>query len=217
MSVAAKICGLNDETGIRAAIRGGARFVGFVFYEPSPRRVTPEHAASLAALVPKGIRKVGLFVDADDSAIDAALATVPLDMLQFHGTESPARVAVAKRRWNLPVMKAIAIAAREDLDLARNYLAVADCLLFDAKPPPDSAGALPGGNGLAFDWALLGEREWPLPWMLSGGLTADNLGDAVRITHAKSVDVSSGVEMRPGTKDAAKIDAFLAAAIAVEW
>jgi len=215
MSVAAKICGLNDEAGIRAAVGGGAGFVGFVFYEPSPRRVTPQRAAALAALVPKGIRKVGLFVDAEDGAIDAALATVPLDMLQFHGAESPARVAAAKKRWGLAVMKAIAIAARNDVDRARDYFDVADWLLFDAKPPRDFAGALPGGNGLAFDWALLGEREWPLPWMLSGGLTADNLAQAVMMTHAKSVDVSSGVEIRPGVKDATKIDAFLAEANAL--
>ena len=183
-----------------------------MFYQPSPRRVTPERAAALAALVPKGIRKVGLFVDADDRVIDAALATVPLDMLQFHGAESPARVAAAKKRWGLAVMKAIAVAARKDVDRASDYFDVADWLLFDAQPPRDFAGALPGGNGLAFDWALLGEREWPLPWMLSGGLTADNLGQAVMMTHAKSVDVSSGVEIRPGLNDAVKIASFLAAA-----
>jgi phosphoribosylanthranilate isomerase len=209
MSVAAKICGLNDEAGIAAAIAGGAAFVGFVFYPPSPRHVTPKRAAALAALVPRGIEKVGLFVDADDDAVAAAVDGAALDMLQFHGGETPARVAGAKHRFGLPVMKAIKIASRADLAAAHDYFHVADRLLFDAKPPEGFTGALPGGNGLAFDWQLLGERQWSLPWMLSGGLNAENLREAVTTTHAKFVDVSSGVEGRPGLKDPAKITAFL--------
>ncbi len=209
MSIAAKICGLNDEMGIAAAIAGGAAFVGFVFYEPSPRCVTPERAAALASRVPRGIAKVGLFVDAEDDAIAAAVKGAALDMLQFHGGESPARVAAARKKFALPVMKAIKIASRADLDAATDYFAAADRLLFDAKPPENFAGALPGGNGLAFDWQLLGERDWPLPWMLSGGLNAENLREAVRLTHAAAIDVSSGVEARPGLKDPAKITAFL--------
>jgi phosphoribosylanthranilate isomerase len=212
MTLAAKICGLNDAAGIAAAVAGGAGFVGFVFYPPSPRAVTPGQAGELAAKVPAGITRVGLFVDADDDAIAATLAAVPLDLLQFHGAESPARVAEAKRRFGLPVMKAIRVAAASDLDEAAPYFDSADWLLFDAKPPRDFKGALPGGNGLAFDWQLLGARDWPLHWMLSGGLDANNLAEAVATTHAKVVDVSSGVETRPGVKDPAKIAAFLRAA-----
>jgi phosphoribosylanthranilate isomerase len=208
MSIAAKICGLNDAAGVAAAVAGGARFVGFVFYPPSPRNVAPARAQALMAAVPAGVTKVGLFVDADDAAIAAALMA-PLDLLQFHGAETPERVADAKRRFGLPVMKAIPVAAAEDLAIADRYLGIADRLLFDAKPPRDRTDALPGGNGLAFDWRLVGARIWSAPWMLSGGLTADNLAEAVKTTHTVAVDVSSGVEVRPGLKDPAKIAAFL--------
>lgn len=210
MSVEAKICGLSTAEGVAAAVRNGARFVGFVFYPPSRRNVTPELVAALAALVPEGITKVGLFVDADDATLRETLARVPLDLLQFHGHESPERVAWAKRRFGKPVMKSIPIAAEGDLAQAARYFGVADRLIFDAKPPKDAT--VPGGNGLVFDWELLGGRRWPVPWMLSGGLTAENLGDAVRLTHAGTVDVSSGVESAPGIKDTEKIAAFLARA-----
>jgi len=210
MSVAVKVCGLSTRESVAAAVRGGARFVGFVFYPPSPRHVTPEQAATLCAGVPPGISKVGLFVDAEDALVKAALDAAPLDLLQFHGRESPERVSDVRRRFGRPVMKAIAVAAAEDLALAQRYYGSADRLLFDAKPPRDMVGALPGGNGLAFDWKLLGERRWPVPWMLSGGLTAENLAEAVATTHAAEVDVSSGVESAPGVKDPNKIAAFLA-------
>lgn len=208
MSIAAKICGLSSEAGVAAAIAGGAAYAGFVFYPPSPRAVTPRRAAELCAPVPAGIRKVGLFVDADDDTIAATLDAAPLDLLQFHGAESPERVAAAKSRFRLPVMKAIAIAAAEDALAASRYEGAADMLLFDAKPPR-RADALPGGNGLAFDWQLIAGRVWRLPWMLSGGLTAELLPEAVRVSGARAVDVSSGVEHRPGAKDPAKIRAFL--------
>ncbi len=164
--------------------------------------------------MPRGITRVGLFVDADDATIAAVLAIAPLDLLQLHGSESPERVAAVKRRFARPVMKALPIAEPADVIAADAYLGVADRLLFDARPPrrPD---ALPGGNGLVFDWRLIAGREWSLPWMLSGGLTAANLAEAVRLTGARAVDVSSGVESAPGVKDAAKIAAFLAAAGAV--
>ena len=213
MSVAVKICGLSTPDGVAAAVRHGARFVGFVFFPPSRRDVTPALAGALSALVPAGVTKVGLFVDADDDALAATLAGAPLDLLQFHGEESPERVAAVKRRFGKPVMKAIPVAAEVDLAVAARYFGVADRLLFDAKPPKDAA--VPGGNGLIFDWQLLGGRRWPLPWMLSGGLTVENLADAVRITHAQSVDVSSGVESAPGIKDLDKIGAFLARARAM--
>jgi phosphoribosylanthranilate isomerase len=210
MSVAAKICGLSTAEGVATAVRHGARYVGFVFYPPSRRNLTPSLAGALAALVPAGITKVGLFVDAEDATLEAALAGAPLDLLQFHGQESPERVLWAKRRFGKPVMKAIPVASAADLDRATLYYGAADLLLFDAKPPKDAT--VPGGNGLVFDWELLGGRRWPVPWMLSGGLTPDNLGEAVRITHATAVDVSSGVERAPGIKDPDRIGAFLARA-----
>jgi phosphoribosylanthranilate isomerase len=211
MSVAAKICGLSSEEAVAAAVEGGAAFLGFVFYPPSPRSVSPLRAAALCAEVPAAVRRVGLFVDADDRAIEAALNAAPLDILQFHGSESPERVRQVKTRFGRPVMKAIPIASAADVAAAARYEESADLLLFDAKPPhrPD---ALPGGNGLAFDWQLIAGRSWQLPWMLSGGLTAELLPEAVRISGAESVDVSSGVERRPGQKDPDKIRAFLAAA-----
>jgi phosphoribosylanthranilate isomerase len=214
MSVAAKICGLSTEEAVTAASAGGAAYLGFVFYPPSPRAVTPQRAARLCSGVPAGVARVGLFVDADDEAIEAALTAAPIDILQFHGGETPERVAAAKLRFARPVMKAVAIAAPEDVTGAARYEDVADLLLFDAKPPrrPD---ALPGGNGLAFDWALIADRAWRVPWMLSGGLTAELLPEAVRLSRAAAVDVSSGVESRPGVKDLDKIRAFLAAARAL--
>jgi phosphoribosylanthranilate isomerase len=214
MSVAAKICGLSTSEAVAAAVAGGAAYLGFVFYPRSPRAVTPLGAARLCADVPAGVARVGLFVDADDTLIEAALSAAPIDILQFHGCETPARVADARLRFGRPVMKALAIADRHDTLDAAAYEDVADRLLFDAKPPrrPD---ALPGGNGLAFDWRLIAERSWRLPWMLSGGLTAGLLSEAVGISGAVAVDVSSGVESRPGVKDTDKIRAFLAAARAL--
>jgi len=211
MSVAAKLCGLSTEAAVSAAVAGGAAYLGFVFYLPSPRAIMAERAASLCAAVPEGIAKVGLFVDADDDAIAAVLAEAPIDLLQFHGGESPERVAEAKVRFGRPVIKAVAIAGLGDVLAAARYEEVADLLLFDAKPPRRS-DALPGGNGLAFDWAVIAGRSWRRPWMLSGGLTAELLPEAVRISGAAAVDVSSGVESRPGIKDLDKISAFLAAA-----
>jgi phosphoribosylanthranilate isomerase len=214
MSVAAKICGLSTETAVTAAVAGGAAFLGFVFYPPSPRAVTAAKAARLCAAVPPEIARVGLFVDADDDMIRAVLAKAPIDILQFHGHESPDRVTDAKIRFDRRVMKTVAIAAPEDVLGATRYEEVADLLLFDAKPPR-RPGALPGGNGLAFDWGLIAGRSWRPKWMLSGGLTAELLPEAVRISGAELVDVSSGVESRPGEKDLDKISAFLAAARAL--
>jgi phosphoribosylanthranilate isomerase len=209
MTVAAKICGIGSAPAMAAAIAGGARYIGLVFYPPSPRYVTPAAAAALAAPVPAGIGKVGLLVDADDSTIAAITDRVALDMLQLHGGETPGRVAAIKARFGLPVMKAIKIAGAEDLAAVDAYADCADMILFDAKPPKDMAGALPGGNALAFDWNLLAGRTWPLPWMLSGGLDAANVAAAVATSGAPAVDVSSGVERRPGDKDPVRIKAFL--------
>jgi phosphoribosylanthranilate isomerase len=210
VSVLAKICGLSTAEALHASIRGGARFVGFVFYPASRRNVTPELAAALAGLVPEGVTRVGLFVDPTDALLSGVLNRVPLDLLQLHGSENPRRVADIKARFGKLVMKVIPIAGPEDPEAATPYLEVADWLLFDAKPPRGDPKALPGGNGLAFDWQLLGGRRWSKPWMLSGGLTAKNVADAVATTHARAVDISSGVEIRPGIKDLGKISDFLA-------
>ncbi len=212
MTIQAKICGINAAEAMAAAVDGGADFVGLVFYPPSPRYVTPDAAADLAALVPDGIIRTGLYVDAEDAVFEATVGSATLDLLQLHGAEPPDRVRALKAKFGLPVMKAIKVAGPEDLAAADAYAGVADRLLFDAKPPKEMTGALPGGNALSFDWQLIAGREWGCPWMLSGGLTADNLAEAVRISGAQAVDVSSGVEDAPGKKNPDKIAAFLAAA-----
>ncbi|HUB97753.1 MAG TPA: phosphoribosylanthranilate isomerase [Stellaceae bacterium] len=215
MSVAAKICGLSGEEGLAAAIAGGARFVGFVFYPPSPRHLTIERAAALATRVPAGIGRVAVLVDPEDDFLARLVARVPLDLLQLHGKETPERVQTIKDRFRVGAMKAIAVAGEADLDGAKPYFGVADWLMFDAKPPKEKTDAMPGGNALAFDWRLLRTRRWPLPWMLSGGLDPDNLAEAATISGASAVDVSSGVESAPGVKDPAKIRLFLARAQAL--
>ena len=205
-----KICGLTEAAHVAAAVDAGARFLGFVFFPKSPRAVTPEQAAVLAADVPVGVARVGLFVDPDDALLDAVLSAVPLDVIQLHGHETPDRVAAVKARCGLPVMKAVGLSGPEDLSQLIDYGVVADMLLVDAKPPKDAV--LPGGNGLAFDWRLLSGRRWLRPWMLAGGLTPETVAEAVRLTGAPIVDVSSGVESAPGVKDVARIRAFVAAA-----
>ncbi len=208
MAVATKICGLNDPDAVAAAVAGGADHVGLVFYPPSPRHVTPARAAALAAEVPPGVSKVGLFVDASDDDLAATLAEVGLDLVQFHGAESADRVAAVAARFGVPVMKAIHVSGASDIAAADAYAyaGVADWLLFDTHVP----AGLPGGNAQSFDWRLLAGRRWPVPWMLSGGLDADNVAEAVRVAGASAVDVSSGVEDRRGHKSPAKIAAFLA-------
>ena len=212
MALEVKICGLSTDETLSAALAGGADLVGLVFYARSPRALSPRQAAALAAQVPQGVCKVGLFVDPDDETLAQTAHTVGLDMLQLHGEESPSRVAAIKAATGLPVMKVIKLRQPEDLAVAKNYFEVADRLLFDAKPPADDADALPGGNALSFDWHMLAGTSWPLPWMLAGGLTAANLAEAVAVTGARAVDVSSGVESAPGRKDPALIREFLAAA-----
>ena len=205
-----KICGLTKIADIQAAVQAGASYVGFVFFPKSPRHLATKDASIMAASVPVGICKVALTVNADNTRLDQLIDAVPLDMLQLHGSESPERVAEVQDRYGLPVMKAVGVADEGDLPGLDEYLRVADQVLVDAKPP---AGAkLPGGNGLAFDWRLISGRRWPVPWMLAGGLTSENVREAIRLTGARQVDVSSGVESEPGVKDAAKIRAFCAAA-----
>lgn len=209
MVVTAKICGLRTADAVAAAVAGGASHIGLNFYPPSPRSVTPGEAAVLAAGVPAGTGKVGLFVDADDATLAATLDEVPLDLLQLHGDESADRVAAIRARFGVPVMKVIRVAGEADVDSAADYAGAADWLLFDARAPAGMAGALPGGNALSFDWELLGGRSWPCPWMLSGGLDPQNVSEAIGVSGAPAVDVSSGVESAPGVKDPVRIKAFL--------
>jgi len=208
--VRAKICGLKTPETVEAAVTGGASHVGFVFFPRSPRAVEPQVAGRLAASLPETVTSVGVFVDPDDALLESVLADVPLGMLQLHGAETPERVAAVRARTGRPVMKAVAVSEPADLDRASEYLSVADWLLFDAKPPKDE-NALPGGNGLAFEWRLLHGVEIQAPWMLSGGLTPENVAEAVRVSGATHVDVSSGVEEAPGRKSAALIRDFLGA------
>jgi phosphoribosylanthranilate isomerase len=205
-----KICGLTDPADIAAAILAGARYVGFVFFEKSPRNLALADAALMAGSVPEGICKVALTVNADNATLDQLIGAVPLDMLQLHGRESPDRVAEVQDRYGLPVMKAVGVATEEDLPALDEYGRVANQILVDAKPPKDAV--LPGGNGLAFDWRLIAGRRWAVPWMLAGGLAPDNVVAAIRLTGARQVDVSSGVEIAPGVKDADLIAGFIRAA-----
>jgi phosphoribosylanthranilate isomerase len=210
MTLDVKICGLSTPETVAAAARGGAKYVGFNFFPPSPRNLDPLEAAPLVRGVPLGISRVGVVVDGDDAFLDAIMSHVPLDMLQFHGSESPGRVAEIKSRYGLPVIKSMAIAGPGDIEKARAYEGAADRLLFDAKPPPGASR--PGGNAMAFDWELIRDHAWNLPWMLAGGLTAGNLAEAVAASGATCVDVSSDIEDAPGVKSIEKIGAFLEAA-----
>ena len=208
--VRVKICGLRTAADVAAVAAAGAAYAGFVFFARSPRNLTLSEARALALSAPEGLCKVALTVDADDATLDAIVAEVPLDMLQLHGSETPQRVAEVKARHGLPVMKAIGVAGEADLAGLIGMSLVADQLLIDAKPAPGAA--LPGGNGLAFDWRLLVGRKWLKPWMLAGGLTPETVAEAVRLTGARQVDVSSGVESAPGVKDHGRIAAFVEAA-----
>ncbi|SEH26982.1 phosphoribosylanthranilate isomerase [Magnetospirillum fulvum] len=210
MTVEVKICGITDEDAMEAAIEAGADHVGLVFYPKSPRAVTPERATELLSYLERPVSRVGLLVDPDDALLDAVIGGVRLDLLQLHGNESPERVEAIRLEYGVPVMKMIPIAGPDDLAAADSYLGVADRLLFDARPPKGSS--LPGGNAVSFDWSVLTGRRWPLQWFLAGGLTPTNVAEAIRISGAKAVDVSSGVETAPGVKSPELIRAFIAAA-----
>ena len=205
--VSVKICGLATVDDVRACADAGANYMGLVFFEKSPRNITLPAARELSLAAPLGLAKVALVVNPSDAELDAITGTVPLDMLQLHGRETPERVAEVKARYGLPVMKAVGIADGDDLPKLESYFGVADQILVDAKPP--KGGDLPGGNGLSFDWRLIAGRRWPCPWMLAGGLTPENLAEAVKMTGAKQVDVSSGVEDAPGQKNAKLIQKFV--------
>lgn len=206
MSIQTKICGLKDAATVKAAVAGGAAFVGLVFYPASPRAVDFAQAAELSSLVPPPIKKVGLFVDPTNETLVACLAEVPLDMIQLHGTEPPKRVAQIAGLTGLPVIKAIRVARSKDLADVKRYEVVADWLLFDAKATDPK---LLGGTGQSFDWSLLKDIQLSKPWMLAGGLNDKNLAEAVHMTGARVIDVSSGVEDAPGQKNPTKITALL--------
>jgi phosphoribosylanthranilate isomerase len=204
-----KICGLTEPGPVEQAGRLGAAFLGFVFYPPSPRCVDPALARELVALAPEGARTVGLVVDASDAEIEALLQAVALDALQLHGHETPERVAEVALRFGCQVIKALRVETADDLAALPAHAEAADMVLFDAKPPRDAAW--PGGHGLPFDWRLLEGLALDRPWLLAGGLHAGNVAQALALTGAPLVDVSSGVESRPGVKDPDKLDAFFAA------
>ena len=211
MSCMVKICGINSEDALIAAMSAGADALGYVFFPPSPRHISLKGVATLTKQVPNSILKVGLFVEPSDGALTNAIEAGNLDVIQLHGKESPERVSEIKERFGLKVMKAISVSTAEDIDKAQAaYDGVADFLLFDAKPPKDSV--LPGGNAVSFDWTLLTGRSFKSDWMLAGGLDPDNVAEAVEISRAPWVDVSSGVEKSKGVKDSRKIASFIHAA-----
>ncbi len=212
--VRVKICGLRTTADVAACAAAGAAYIGLNFFPPSPRFLTVDQGRALSLAAPDGLAKVALVVDAEDETLDAIVDAMPLDMLQLHGKESPDRVAELRARYGLPVMKVLGVAGEGDLAALMDYSLVADQLLIDAKAPKDSI--LPGGNGLSFDWRLVAQRRWLRPWMLAGGLTVQNVAEAVRLTNVRQVDVASGVESAPGIKDPAKIAAFIAAAGSVK-
>ena len=205
-----KICGLRSVADVQAVAAAGAAFFGLNFFPPSPRYVSLSLARDLALAAPVGLAKVALTVDADDAVLDALVEAMPLDMLQLHGHETPDRVAAVRARYGLPVMKVLGVRDEGDLADLMDFSTVADQIMIDAKAP--KGAVLPGGNGVPFDWRLVAGRRWLRPWMLAGGLTPDNVAEAVRLTGVQQVDVSSGVESAPGVKDYAKVAAFVTAA-----
>jgi phosphoribosylanthranilate isomerase len=214
MTVKVKICGLTTQAAMEAALAGGADYVGLVFFPASPRNVTLATAKALAAKARGRANIVALMVDPDDALIDAVVAAVEPDVLQLHGNEIPERVRAIRRRWGRAVMKAVAVESHEDAQGALAYRGAADLILFDARAPRDSSR--PGGNGALFDWGALAGVKDQVTYMLSGGLTPDNVAEAIRVTGAPIVDVSSGVELRPGEKDPTLIARFLQVAKSAE-
>jgi phosphoribosylanthranilate isomerase len=207
----AKICGLKTAAAVDAALAGGAAYVGFVFYPPSPRNIAPEMAAEIAACARGRAKIVALLVDPDDALIERVVRVLAPDLIQLHGSETPERVAEIRARFGRPVMKAIKVETADDAAQALKFRGAADLILFDAKAPKDWPDALPGGNGVPFDWHALDGVKDKVIYMLSGGLTAENVTQSIRATGAVAVDVSSGVEARPGEKDVDLIKRFLAA------
>lgn len=207
MSTQTKICGIKTPEALKAATENGARFIGFVFFPPSPRHISIDTAKELSLMLPTGVRSVALFVDPSDEQLDAVLGRVQIDMIQLHGDESTTRITEIKNKYALPIIKAFPISTPNDLKAVREYEDLVDWLLFDAKPPKEADN--PGGLGKSFDWNILKGQSFSKPWMLSGGLTAENIKDALTELSPNAVDVSSGVESSRGVKDDNKIRAFL--------
>ncbi|MBX3570675.1 MAG: phosphoribosylanthranilate isomerase [Rhizobiaceae bacterium] len=214
MPIDIKICGLKTGEALDAALGGGASHVGFIFFPKSPRNLTPAQAGALRPIALGRAKAVAVTVDAGDDVLDSIVAAMAPDMLQLHGKESPERVADVKARYGLPVMKALAVGERGDLEKLTPFLGIADRFLLDAKPPKDSV--LPGGNGVSFDWTILTGLDPRIDYMLSGGLTAANVGEALRLARPRGIDVSSGVESSPGVKNVPLIRDFFAAARSVQ-
>jgi phosphoribosylanthranilate isomerase len=214
MNLDIKICGLKTDDAVAAALDGGASHIGFIFFAKSPRNIDPVEAGRLRKAAIGRAKAVAVTVDADDATLDAIVAAMKPDFLQLHGHETVQRVAEVKARFGLPVIKAFALRERDDLDQIKPYNDVADMFLFDAKPPKGSE--LPGGNGVSFDWQLLSALDGQVPYMLSGGLNAANIGAALQATNARGIDISSGVESAPGIKDVSLIKGFFEAVRAAQ-
>lgn len=214
MNLDIKICGLKTDDAVAAALHGGATHIGFIFFGKSPRNIDPAEAGRLRKAAIGKAKAVAVTVDADDAMIETIVASMQPDLLQLHGHESVDRIAEVKARFGLPVIKALALRERDDLDQIKPYIGVADMFLFDAKPPKGSE--LPGGNGVSFDWQLLSALDGQVPYMLSGGLNAGNIGAALQATNARGIDISSGVESAPGVKDVSLIKEFFQAVRAAQ-
>jgi len=209
VSIAIKICGLTDEAATQSVIEAGADYAGFVYFPASPRHVSLNKAAKLIAMLPESIPSVLVMVDPDNALLANATSRFKPSYFQLHGKETPERVQdIRKNHPSIKLIKALSVRSSDDVARANAFIPHVDALMFDAKPP-ELPGMLPGGNGLSFDWALLKNREFPLPWFLSGGLNGDNVADAVRESGAQMLDISSGVERSPGVKDPALIEAFI--------
>lgn len=206
MTIKVKICGLTTFDAVRSAVKSGADYIGFVFYPNSPRNITPVMATGLKRHIPRTIKTVAVIVDASDDDIDVILKNFMPDILQCHGKETPQRINAIKEKYKLPVIKAIPVRSSDDVNKGAAFENIADMLLFDAKAPTAN---MPGGNGLSFDWTLLKEREFIIPWFLSGGLNIQNVTEALGITKTKAVDVSSSLESEPGIKDPELISLFI--------
>lgn len=207
MSIKTKICGLRTKEAVDTSLAYGASYLGFVFYSPSPRNISPEDAAAICKHVPSTVKRVAVTVSMSNSELEALLKAFTPDYLQLHGNESPERVKEVQLQYSIPIIKAISVSSAEDITLAARYEKYTDMLLFDAKPPKDAV--LPGGNGVSFDWNLLKDAKMTRPWFLSGGLSCQNIAQALKNSGATMVDVSSGIESSPGVKDIARIKEFL--------
>ena len=208
-SLDVKICGLTDKVTVKAAVKAGASHLGFIFYPPSPRSLTPKEAGYITSKTPNHVKRVAVIVDAKDDLINDIIQNLSPHILQLHGSETILRIKEIKQKFKLPIMKAIKVANYNDVKSSQRYSDSSDFLLFDAKPPIISKDSLPGGNGISFDWGLLGSAKIKKPWFLSGGIHVGNVHQAIKITGSKSIDISSGVEDQPGVKNVEKIEGFM--------